>query len=164
MSPLEHGEVFVLDDGGEVDLDLGMLCPFLQMRLCLTRTRGNYERYLQISLSRENNITTGKIYNHVIECERKGVYLGRTVQVVPHITDAVQDWCERVARIPVDDTKEEPGMLCSCQKIYGSLVGNHSNRSIRADRVHALRCVHNRARRYRWRYRVSSFHREYAPA
>ncbi|KAG6999376.1 CTP synthase [Physcia stellaris] len=58
MSPLEHGEVFVLDDGGEVDLDLG-----------------NYERYLQISLSRENNITTGKIYHHVIERERKGDYL-----------------------------------------------------------------------------------------
>lgn len=103
------------------------------MRLCLTRTRGNYERYLQISLSRENNITTGKIYNHVIERERKGDYLGKTVQVVPHITNAVQDWCERVARIPVDDTKEEPGTLRSCQETHGSMVGDQSNRSVRAD-------------------------------
>lgn len=77
----------------------------------LTWTRGNYERYLQISLSRENNITTGKIYNHVIERERKGDYLGKTVQVVPHITTAIQEWCERVACIPVDDTKEKPGKI-----------------------------------------------------
>ncbi|KAL8796337.1 MAG: hypothetical protein Q9195_001244 [Heterodermia aff. obscurata] len=121
MNPLEHGEVFVLDDGGEVDLDLGMLLLVYQMRSDLTRTRGNYERYLQISLSRENNITTGKIYNHVIECERKGVYAGYTVQVVPHITNAVQDWCERVARIPVDDTKEEPDV---CIIELGGTVGD----------------------------------------
>ena len=57
------GEVFVLDDGGEVDLDLG-----------------NYERFLDITLHRDNNITTGKIYQHVIEQERKGVFLGKTVQ------------------------------------------------------------------------------------
>ena len=133
MSPFEHGEVFVLDDGGEVDLDLGMLFLRLQMRSCLTRTRGNYERYLQISLSRENNITTGKIYNHVIHLERTGEWLGHTVQVVPHITDAVQDWCERVARIPVDDTKEEPGTLRSCQETYGSTIGDHSKCSLWAD-------------------------------
>ena len=77
----------------------------------LTLLRGNYERYLQISLSRENNITTGKIYDQVIQLERKGQYLGKTVQVVPHITDAVQSWCERVAKKPVDDTREEPGKL-----------------------------------------------------
>jgi hypothetical protein len=86
-----HGEVFVLDDGGEVDLDLG-----------------NYERYLNITLTRENNITTGKIYQQVIERERRGDYLGRTVQVVPHITDAIQDWIERVAAIPVDETNSRP--------------------------------------------------------
>ncbi len=63
FSPFEHGEVFVLDDGGEVDLDLG-----------------NYERFLDITLSKDNNITTGKIYQHVIEKERKGDYLGKTVQ------------------------------------------------------------------------------------
>ncbi|KAI5000945.1 hypothetical protein ZWY2020_010904 [Hordeum vulgare] len=85
MSLLEHGEVFVLDDGGEVDLDLG-----------------NYERFLDIKLTRDNNITTGKIYQSVIDKERKGEYLGKTVQVVPHITNAIQDWIERVAMIPVD--------------------------------------------------------------
>eukprot|EP00884_Botryococcus_braunii_P010445 jgi/Botrbrau1/19401/Bobra.0338s0029.1 len=85
MSPFEHGEVFVLDDGGEVDLDLG-----------------NYERFLDVTLTRDNNITTGKIYQWVIERERRGDYLGKTVQVVPHITDAIQDWIERVAAVPVD--------------------------------------------------------------
>ena len=91
MSPLEHGECFVLNDGGEVDLDLG-----------------NYERYLNITLTRDHNITTGKIYSHVIERERKGDYLGKTVQVVPHVTDAIQSWIERVARIPVDELGQEP--------------------------------------------------------
>lgn len=85
------GEVFVLDDGGEVDLDLG-----------------NYERYLDITLRRDNNITTGKVYQLVINKERRGDYLGKTVQVVPHITDAIQEWVERVARIPVDSTSHEP--------------------------------------------------------
>ncbi|KAK9317950.1 CTP synthase N-terminus-domain-containing protein [Lipomyces starkeyi] len=104
MSPLEHGEVFVLDDGGEVDLDLG-----------------NYERYLNITLTRENNITTGKIYSHVIERERKGDYLGKTVQVVPHITDAIQEWIQRVAKIPVDDSGEEPDL---CIVELGGTVGD----------------------------------------
>lgn len=63
MSPFEHGEVFVLDDGGEADLDLG-----------------NYERFLDITLRKDNNITTGKVYNAVIERERRGEYLGKTVQ------------------------------------------------------------------------------------
>ncbi len=71
-------------------------------------------------MTRENNITTGKIYQHVIERERKGDYLGRTVQVVPHLTDAVQDWIERVARIPVDDTNEEPDV---CIIELGGTVG-----------------------------------------
>ncbi|KAJ6646529.1 CTP synthase [Pseudolycoriella hygida] len=86
FSPYEHGEVFVLDDGGEVDLDLG-----------------NYERFLDITLHSDNNITTGKIYRQVIEKERRGDYLGKTVQVVPHITNAIQDWVERVANRPVKD-------------------------------------------------------------
>ena len=94
----------MLDDGGEVDLDLG-----------------NYERYLNITLTRENNITTGKIYQHVIERERRGDYLGRTVQVVPHLTDAIQDWIERVAKIPVDDTKEQPDV---CIIELGGTVGD----------------------------------------
>ncbi|KAF9933668.1 CTP synthase ura7 [Linnemannia zychae] len=104
LSPLDHGEVFVLNDGGEVDLDLG-----------------NYERYLDVTLTRENNITTGKIYRDVIERERRGDYLGKTVQVVPHITDAIQDWVERVATIPVDDTGEEPDV---CIIELGGTVGD----------------------------------------
>jgi CTP synthase len=99
-----HGEVFVLSDGGEVDLDLG-----------------NYERYLNITLTRDNNITTGKIYQHVIERERRGDYLGKTVQVVPHITSAIQDWIERVARIPVDNSGEEPDV---CIIELGGTVGD----------------------------------------
>ncbi|KAF9337569.1 CTP synthase ura7, partial [Podila minutissima] len=104
MSPLDHGEVFILNDGGEVDLDLG-----------------NYERYLDVTLSRENNITTGKIYRDVIERERKGDYLGKTVQVVPHITDAIQEWVERVATIPVDDSAQEPDV---CIIELGGTVGD----------------------------------------
>ena len=77
--------------GGETDLDLG-----------------KYQRYLGITLSRDNNITTGKIYQHVIERERRGEYLGKTVRTVPHLTDALQDWIARVAMVPVDDTKESP--------------------------------------------------------
>jgi len=81
MNPYQHGEVFVLKDGGEVDLDLG-----------------NYERFLDISLTKDNNITTGKIYYRVIEKERKGEYLGKTVQIVPHITDEIKYQITRVAK------------------------------------------------------------------
>ena len=73
MSPIQHGEVFVTDDGAETDLDLG-----------------HYERFTSLSLSRENNFTTGKVYLQVIENEREGKYLGKTVQVVPHITDEIK--------------------------------------------------------------------------
>ncbi|XP_023554299.1 CTP synthase isoform X1 [Cucurbita pepo subsp. pepo] len=104
MSPFEHGEVFVLDDGGEVDLDLG-----------------NYERFLDITLTRDNNITTGKIYQSVIDKERRGDYLGKTVQVVPHITDAIQEWIERVAMIPVD-SKEGPADVCVIE--LGGTIGD----------------------------------------
>ncbi|KAG6821114.1 CTP synthase ura7 [Arthromyces matolae] len=104
MAPTEHGEVYVLNDGGEVDLDLG-----------------NYERYLNVTLSRDNNITTGKIYRHVINKEREGEYLGKTVQIVPHITNAIQDWIERVAKIPVDESGEEPDV---CIVELGGTVGD----------------------------------------
>ncbi|KAJ8761178.1 hypothetical protein K2173_001234 [Erythroxylum novogranatense] len=104
MSPFEHGEVFVLDDGGEVDLDLG-----------------NYERFLDIKLTRDNNITTGKIYQSVIDKERRGDYLGKTVQVVPHITDAIQEWIERVAFIPVDG-EEGPPDVCVIE--LGGTIGD----------------------------------------
>eukprot|EP00980_Cylindrotheca_fusiformis_P026427 scaffold16150_cov112-Cylindrotheca_fusiformis.AAC.6 len=84
MSPFEHGEVFVLDDGGETDLDLG-----------------NYERFLSVCLTKNSNLSTGKIYQQVIEKERIGHYLGKTVQVVPHVSDAIQEWVLRVAREPI---------------------------------------------------------------
>src|ERR1041384_5314115 len=80
MNPFEHGEVYVLDDGGEVDLDLG-----------------NYERFLDIAVGRDNNITTGKAYRTVIERERRGDYLGKTVQIIPHVTNVIKDWVVRVA-------------------------------------------------------------------
>ncbi|GAA0142854.1 hypothetical protein Leryth_009008 [Lithospermum erythrorhizon] len=104
MSPFEHGEVFVLDDGGEVDLDLG-----------------NYERFLDVTLTRDNNITTGKIYQSVLDKERKGDYLGKTVQVVPHITDAIKNWIESVSLIAVD-RKEGPADVCVIE--LGGTVGD----------------------------------------
>jgi CTP synthase len=73
MSPFQHGEVFVTDDGGETDMDLG-----------------HYERFTTASMSRSNNFTTGRIYNSVIQKERRGEYLGKTVQVIPHITDEIK--------------------------------------------------------------------------
>ena len=73
MNPFEHGEVYVLDDGGEVDLDLG-----------------NYERFMDLHLTRDHNITTGKVYRSVIENERHGDYLGKTVQIIPHITNEIK--------------------------------------------------------------------------
>ena len=104
MSPFEHGEVFVLDDGGEVDLDLG-----------------NYERFLDINLGKNNNLTTGKIYSKVIESERRGDYLGKTVQVIPHITDAIQDWIEEVAHVPADGSEDTPD---ACIIELGGTVGD----------------------------------------
>ena len=73
MSPYQHGEVYVTDDGGETDLDLG-----------------HYERFTSARMTRDNNVTTGKVYGTVIEKERRGDYLGRTVQVIPHITDQIK--------------------------------------------------------------------------
>ena len=104
MSPFEHGEVYVLDDGGEVDLDLG-----------------NYERFLDISLTKDNNITTGKVYQAVIERERRGDYLGKTVQVIPHITNEIQEWIERVANISSDGSGEIPD---ACVIELGGTVGD----------------------------------------
>jgi CTP synthase len=81
MSPYQHGEVFVTDDGAETDLDLG-----------------HYERFIDTNLSKSNNVTTGKIYWSVITKERKGDYLGGTVQVIPHITNEIKDRIYRVAK------------------------------------------------------------------
>ena len=104
MSPFEHGEVFVLDDGGEADLDLG-----------------NYERFCNLNLYSDNNITTGKIYSEVIEAERRGDYLGKTVQVIPHVTDSIQDWIERISAIPADGSGKQPE---ACVIELGGTVGD----------------------------------------
>lgn len=87
INPYEHGEVFVLSDGTEVDLDLGC-----------------YERFLGISLTKHHNITTGKVYKDVIEKERRGDYLGQTVQIVPHITNEIQEKIEYAANLNVGDS------------------------------------------------------------
>ena len=73
MSPYQHGEVFVTDDGAEADLDLG-----------------HYERFSGVSARKTDNVTTGRIYSDVISKERRGDYLGATIQVIPHITDAIK--------------------------------------------------------------------------
>ncbi|MBM3799208.1 MAG: CTP synthase [Actinobacteria bacterium] len=83
MNPFEHGEVFVTDDGGETDLDLG-----------------HYERFIDENLSRNSNATTGSIYQAVLAAERRGDYLGKTVQVIPHITDEIK---RRIRRLATDD-------------------------------------------------------------
>lgn len=104
MSPYEHGEVFVLDDGGEADLDLG-----------------NYERFLDITLTKDHNITTGKIYQLVLEQERQGKYMGKTVQVVPHITNAVIDWITRISQLPAGESNVTPDV---CLIELGGTVGD----------------------------------------
>lgn len=73
MSPYQHGEVFVTEDGAETDLDLG-----------------HYERFIDVNLTKESSVTSGKIYKHVLDCERKGNYLGATIQVIPHITNEIK--------------------------------------------------------------------------
>jgi CTP synthase len=92
MNPFEHGEVFVTDDGGETDLDLG-----------------HYERFIDESLHRESNATTGSIYQSVISKERRGDFLGKTVQVIPHITDEIKDRIRRLATDDVDVVITEVG-------------------------------------------------------
>ncbi len=92
MNPYEHGEVFVTDDGGETDLDLG-----------------HYERFIDESLTRSSNATTGSIYQAVLAAERKGDYLGKTVQVIPHITDEIKRRIERVSTDDVDVVITEVG-------------------------------------------------------
>src|SRR3982751_4334234 len=82
MSPYQHGEVFVTDDGAETDLDLG-----------------HYERFVTTRMAKVNNFTTGKIYQSVLEKERRGDYLGKTVQVIPHVTNEIQEFIKRGARV-----------------------------------------------------------------
>jgi len=96
MSPFQHGEVFVTDDGAETDLDLG-----------------HYERFSGISAKKSDNITTGKIYSDVLKKERKGEYLGKTVQVIPHITDRIKEFIK-------DDVAKEDFVICE----IGGTVGD----------------------------------------
>src|SRR6267378_409827 len=86
MSPYQHGEVFVTDDGAETDLDLG-----------------HYERFIDANLSKASNVTTGKIYAEVIAKERRGDYLGGTVQVIPHVTNEIK---ERITRVTWEDNPD----------------------------------------------------------
>lgn len=104
MSPFEHGETFVLDDGGETDLDLG-----------------NYERFLDITLTSNHNITSGKIYQEIVTKERRGDYLGKTVQIIPHGSDLVMDLIEKVSTISVDGSGEIPDV---CLVEVGGTVGD----------------------------------------
>ncbi|NYT05306.1 MAG: CTP synthase [Methanomicrobiales archaeon] len=103
MNPAQHGEVFVLDDGGEVDLDLG-----------------NYERFLDINLSSDHNITTGKVYQTVIEKERRGDFLGGTVQIIPHITDQIKEFIHSAAAKELNG--EGPADICLVE--VGGTVGD----------------------------------------
>ena len=86
MSPLQHGEVFVTDDGAETDLDLG-----------------HYERFVETRMRKSNNFTTGQIYKSVLDKERRGDYLGKTVQVIPHVTNEIQEFVKRGARLGEPD-------------------------------------------------------------
>jgi CTP synthase len=86
MSPFQHGEVFVTDDGAETDLDLG-----------------HYERFIETRMKKANNFTTGQIYKSVLEKERRGDYLGKTVQVIPHVTNEIQDFVKRGAGFETPD-------------------------------------------------------------
>jgi len=97
MSPFQHGEVFVTDDGAETDLDLG-----------------HYERFSGISAKKSDNITTGKIYNDVLNKERKGKYLGKTVQVIPHITDRIKEFIK-------DDVAKEDFVICEIGGTIGDI-------------------------------------------
>ena len=97
MSPFQHGEVFVTDDGAETDLDLG-----------------HYERFSGVSAKKSDNITTGKIYSDVLKKERKGKYLGKTVQVIPHITDRIKEFIK-------NDSSKEDFIICEIGGIVGDI-------------------------------------------
>mgnify|MGYP000017654044 CR=1 FL=1 len=99
MSPYQHGEVYVTDDGAETDLDLG-----------------HYERFTAVSTRQSDNVTTGRIYSDVIARERRGDYLGATIQVIPHITDAIKDFV-------LSDIEDEDFILCEIGGTIGDIEG-----------------------------------------
>ncbi len=102
MSPYQHGEVYVTDDGAETDLDLG-----------------HYERFTGVAARRGDNITTGRIYSNVIAKERRGDYLGATVQVIPHVTDQIKDFIGA-------DTTDEDFILCEIGGTVGDIESTPS--------------------------------------
>ncbi|KAI5132889.1 CTP synthase [Nematocida ausubeli] len=104
LGPRDHGEVFVLDDGTETDLDLG-----------------NYERFLGSNLTKFNSITSGRIYSEVIKREREGEYLGKTVQVVPHVTDHIKNSIRNAACLPIENNTTTPTV---CVIELGGIVGD----------------------------------------
>src|SRR5215204_1184416 len=99
MSPYQHGEVFVTDDGAETDLDLG-----------------HYERFTGTPASRHDNITTGRIYQEILAKERKGDYLGATIQVIPHVTDAIKEFI-------IAETGDTDFVLCEIGGTVGDIEG-----------------------------------------
>src|SRR5271170_6019064 len=99
MSPYQHGEVFVTDDGAETDLDLG-----------------HYERFTGVSARRTDNVTTGRIYSEVIARERRGDYLGATIQVIPHVTDAIKEFV-------LSDTGDADFVPCEIGGTVGDIEG-----------------------------------------
>ena len=101
MNPIMHGEVFVTDDGGETDMDLG-----------------TYERFLDTNLSNDHNITTGQVYREVIEAERRGDFLGRCVQIIPHVTDEIK---ERIRKVGVKSDVDV--LLVECGGTVGDIEG-----------------------------------------
>ncbi|OAG31773.1 CTP synthase [Nematocida displodere] len=104
LGPRDHGEVFVLDDGTETDLDLG-----------------NYERFLGVNLTKLNSITSGRMYQEVIARERRGEYLGKTVQVVPHVTEHIKASIREAASAPIDGSTTPPDV---CIIELGGIVGD----------------------------------------
>jgi CTP synthase len=104
MSPYQHGEVFVTDDGAETDLDLG-----------------HYERFTGVNATRDDNVTTGQIYSEIIEKERRGDYLGATVQVIPHVTDAIKQFVLTPAHGP--DGEPADFVLCEIGGTVGDIEG-----------------------------------------
>ncbi|MDG2205933.1 MAG: CTP synthase, partial [Alphaproteobacteria bacterium] len=99
MSPYQHGEVFVTDDGAETDLDLG-----------------HYERFTGVAARQSDNVTTGRIYSDVIAKERRGDYLGATIQVIPHVTDAIKEFV-------ISDLTDEDFVLCEIGGTVGDIEG-----------------------------------------
>ncbi|KAI5165174.1 CTP synthase [Nematocida sp. AWRm78] len=118
LGPKDHGEVFVLDDGTETDLDLG-----------------NYERFLGSNLTKFNSITSGRMYSEVIKREREGEYLGKTVQVVPHVTDHIKNSIRNAACIPIENHTTQPNI---CVIELGGVVGDIESITF----IEALRQMH----------------------